>query len=466
MSASVDRDSKCGPSDPFHPSEPSVAAARAAVPARPTRIAVIGAGPVGSSLALLAARGLPQAQICLYDRLPTDHDLQGDARTIALSLGSLQLLQQLGVWSAIEPRSAPIRTVHVSQQQPALLELFDPRRVLAAAAAFAGVSVGPSGPAPAPPQVCIRASEEGVPQLGAVASYGSIAAALRTAWLQACEAAPQRLQARFGVPVDDVRAVPGGAEVLAGPAESYDVVVIAEGGVFAEQARKSLRHDYRQSAWVGTVTLADGPADTAWERFTPDGPLALLPLPDEPPPARPVAGRSAAALSTRRAALVWCVPSDDDPVAPLSADQRLAVLAHLFPPEVGRFVGIGTLKVFPLGLQAERSLARGRCVCIGNAAQTLHPVAGQGLNLGLRDAWVLLRALQQHPGDIDAALARLEARRMPDRWGTIAVTDFLARSFTWDLPGLTTLRGAGLAALHNLPPLRSWLARRMMFGSR
>ena len=102
---------------------------------------------------------------------------------------------------------------------------------------------------------------------------------------------------------------------------------------------------------------------------------------------------------------------------------------------------------------------------IGNAAQALHPVAGQGLNLGLRDAFELVRALATS-SDIPAVLRRVEWARAPDRWGTIAATDFLARSFTWNLPGLGAARGAGLAALQALGPLKSALARQMMFGSR
>ena len=102
---------------------------------------------------------------------------------------------------------------------------------------------------------------------------------------------------------------------------------------------------------------------------------------------------------------------------------------------------------------------------IGNAAQTLHPVAGQGLNLGMRDAFELVRSLARNR-DVDAVLRRLEWQRAPDRWSMIAATDFLARSFTWSLPGLATARGAGIAALQLLGPVKSALARQMMFGSR
>jgi 2-octaprenyl-6-methoxyphenol hydroxylase len=166
------------------------------------------------------------------------------------------------------------------------------------------------------------------------------------------------------------------------------------------------------------------------------------------------------------------VPHDDDPVRELDDSQRLAVLNTVFDPRVGRVVAISALKCFPLGLAAQRSLVRGRQVRIGNAAQTLHPVAGQGLNLGLRDAFALATALhdtvatRSTAADLDAALSRVAWQRAPDRWAMIAATDFLARSFTWQAPGIATLRGAGMALLDRLPPIKNALARRMMFGSR
>jgi len=252
--------------------------------------------------------------------------------------------------------------------------------------------------------------------------------------------------------VTALKDVEEGVEVDAGIAECFDLVVVAEGGVFADQERKGLRRDYRQTAWVGQLTLAGGTPGMAFERFTRHGPAALLPL-------RPGADGVA------RAALVWCVASDDDPVRELNEAQRLAVLNTLFPAAAGRLLSITPLKDFPLGLNAERSLVSGRRVRIGNAAQTLHPVAGQGLNLGLRDAYELVSVLRLE-GDLDAALKRVDWARAGDRWTMIATTDFLARSFTWSAPGMAAARGLALAALQTLSPLKSLLARRMMFGGR
>ena len=260
-------------------------------------------------------------------------------------------------------------------------------------------------------------------------------------------------------------------EVDAGIAETFDLAVVAEGGVFADQARKALTHDYQQNAWVGTATLEGAAAGTAFERFTRQGPVALLPLgPDPQDRARrsapPGTGEPAAGLPERqRYALVWCASATDDPVETLTDAQRIAVLNTLLPAQAGQVVALSALKRFALGLNAERSLVAGRQVRIGNAAQTLHPVAGQGLNLGLRDAFSLVQALRFEP-DVDRALRKVEWQRAPDRWSTIATTDFLARSFTWQWPGVAAARGLGLSLLQALPPLKRVLARQMMFGRR
>lgn len=412
------------------------------MPASPLHIAVIGAGPVGLALALQAAQQLPEARLSLFDARPADRDMAGDPRTLALSLGSVQQMQRLGVWPA--EAAQPILQVQVSQQQPALF--------------------GGGGDATV---VRLSANDERVPMLGAVLRYGQIVAPLQHAWQQAVQREPQRLFSRFGTPVAAIKPLAQGVEVDAGVAEPFDLAVVAEGGVFSDQLRKAVAHDYRQTAWVGTLQMAGATPGLALERFTRQGPLALLPLrPDDQPLATASAG-------TLPFALVWCVQAEDDPVAELSDAQRLAVLATLLPAAAGQPQAISPLKRFALGLNAERTLVDGCTVRIGNAAQTLHPVAGQGMNLGLRDAFALLHSLRDlpasslaRPAALRAALRRVEWSRGPDRWATIAATDFLARSFTWGWPGLASARGLGLAALQALPPLKSALARQMMFGRR
>ena len=400
-------------------------------------IAVIGAGPVGLALALQAARTLPDSQVTLFDARPAEKDVSGDPRTLALSLGSVQLLERLGAWRA--ELAQPILEVHVSQQPPAMLP-------------FLGDVFGE-------PELRIRAVDEAVPLLGAVLSYGSIVAPLQQVWMAAEAAEPLRLHSRFGQAVAALKNLGKGVEVDAGIAERFDLAIVAEGGVFSDQMSKArdpkdrspIRHDYQQTAWVGKVIFEQAAgachSGVAFERFTRHGPAALLPLKEG------------------GAGLVWCVPTNDDPVAELNDAQRVTVLNDIFHRAVGRIASITPLKQFALGLNAERTLTDGRTVRIGNAAQTLHPVAGQGLNLGLRDAFELVHSLARN-GDVDAVLRRLEWQRGPDRWAMIAATDFLARSFTWKLPGAGAARGLGIAALQALGPVKSALARQMMFGSR
>ena len=217
------------------------------------RIAVIGAGPVGLSLALHAARLMPGAAVTVFDARAIERDVGADPRTLALSLGSVQFLKRLRVWPAAAAQ--PIAEVHVSQQPPTF----------------------PWGT----PQVLLNALDEGVPMLGAVMRYGALLAPLQAAWLQQAASEPARLQSRFGTPVSGLKRVSGGVEVDAGIAETFDVAVVAEGGVFSEQARKGVRRDYGQTAWVGTVGIEAGRPATAFERFTRHGPAALLPLPPD-----------------------------------------------------------------------------------------------------------------------------------------------------------------------------------------
>lgn len=419
---------------------------------------------MGLALALLAAENLPKAHISLWDTRSPEADISADPRTLALSLGSLQLLKRLQAWP--QAHAQAINAVHVSQHSPAWGRW-------------------------AQAEVTLHAKDEGVDMLGAVVPYGRLTHELQQRWLKLSAEQPHRLQSRFGHAVKGLKNLPlvsrqgsnvacspalkpdGGAinrhlsldatpgvELDAGWVENVDLAVVAEGGVFAqressvldtEAPRQPLKHDYQQTAWVGRVTLQEPHRGVAYERFTREGPLALLPL-------------LPSSDGLHQAALVWCVQTASDPVAELNDAQRVHVLHTLLHESVGPITAISTLKSFALGLQAHRTLTQGRTVRIGNAAQTLHPVAGQGLNLGLRDAYALVNSLRR--SSVDAALRQLEWQRGPDRWALLATTDFLARSFAWQLPGANTLRGLSLAALQSLKPVKSMLARHMMFGQR
>jgi 2-octaprenyl-6-methoxyphenol hydroxylase len=216
-------------------------------------------------------------------------------------------------------------------------------------------------------------------------------------------------------------------------------VVHAEG--MAPQAEEKR---YAQDALVASVRFAPAAGATAFERFTREGPLALLPL----------AGRTAVVWSMR--------PERARRLLAASESEFLEALARASGTRPGRPVAAEARTVQPLVLRVNRRTVAERAVSIGNAAQTLHPVAGQGLNLGLRDAWDLAQILREarDPGDA-ATLARFAARRGPDADAAIRITDFLARSLLRSGP----ITGAALTALDIFPAPRRFFARRMIFGA-
>jgi 2-octaprenyl-6-methoxyphenol hydroxylase len=208
--------------------------------------------------------------------------------------------------------------------------------------------------------------------------------------------------------------------------------------------------DYGQQAVITSVRTAERPTGIAYERFTVDGPLALLPYRD----GYAVVYTAATAEAQRLASL--------DDTAFLGALQ-----AH-FGSRL-QFVSATPRASFPLALKVRPEPVAPRCVWLGNAAQTLHPVAGQGFNLALRDVWGLAETLRgDAAGDPGAAgvLARYRAARQLDRRVTITFTDALIHIFGSTNPVFAIARGGGLAALDLLPPLREFVARRMMFGAR
>lgn len=228
-------------------------------------------------------------------------------------------------------------------------------------------------------------------------------------------------------------------DLFADEAPPARCLVHAEGA--APQAEESR---YAQDALVAAVRFAPAAGATAFERFTPEGPLALLPL----------AGRYA---------LVWSMtPERARRLTAASPAEFLQELARTAGTHPGRPIEVGPRAVQPLYLRVMAGTIAERAVYIGNAAQTLHPVAGQGLNLGLRDAWDLAQVLRdaRDPGDA-AILARFAARRRPDAAAAIRVTDFLAKNLLRSSP----FTGVALTALDILPAPRRFFARRMIFGA-
>jgi 2-octaprenyl-6-methoxyphenol hydroxylase len=226
------------------------------------------------------------------------------------------------------------------------------------------------------------------------------------------------------------------------------LLVLADGGLNRNAGRVT---DYRQRAIVAEVAAEHATAGTAWERFTTEGPLALLPFGE-------------------RYALVWSMsPATAEELQGLRDPEFLARLRRVFGGRLGNFHSTGPRSTFPLSLRRSAVQTSPRVLAIGNAAQTLHPVAGQGLNLGLRDAWELARMLLDATREeigARAFTARYASNRDLDRRAGIGFTDLLVRMFSNSVPPLALARGAGLAMLDVLPPARHFLARRMIFGAR
>jgi 2-octaprenyl-6-methoxyphenol hydroxylase len=315
--------------------------------------------------------------------------------------------------------------VRLVDPRPAALPAFRPI-ALSHASRLILERVGAWGAFPATPITCIHvsqagafgrtrmdAADAGVPALGYVTQYADLVAALR---------------ARVDIEHDV-----GGAPML---------TVHAEGT--ATQARE---RRYGHDAVVARVAAEHASQAVAYERFTAEGPLALLPLAGE-------------------WALVWSArPERAAALADAAPRDFLAQLQQALGDRAGRFTAVHGRSRAPLGLRVRASRVEGREVFIGNAAQTLHPVAGQGLNLGLRDAWDLAQDLHatDDPGG-ERALARFAAQRRLDAAATISVTELLARGFLGANPLARAARGAALTGLDILPAARRFFARRMIFG--
>jgi 2-octaprenyl-6-methoxyphenol hydroxylase len=382
---------------------------------KPYDIAICGAGPAGMALAaLLVKRGVTPQRIALIDA-KTLAQAAKDPRSLALSYGSRQILEELGAWPV--PATA-IHQIHVSRRGQFGRSLID-------------------------------RDEHKLDALGYVTRYGDLAAALGAV----CERAG--IAMRRPAHVDAIDEAQDGVTLTITRKDEADgaaqtqtlqaaIVVQAEGGLFSEQQGKAQHRDYQQTAIIAQVRASRPIAHRAYERFTEQGPLALLPQGEE-------------------YSMVWCVrPESATRLQALDDAAFLAQLGAAFGDRVGRFTHASPRLAFPLGLNADpRSTAR--TVAIGNAAQTLHPVAGQGLNLGLRDASVLARLLAQ--GADPALLAQFTALRAQDRGTTVRVTDTMARIFANDTPAQALL-GLSLAAIDIIPPARGMLAELMMYGRR
>jgi 2-octaprenyl-6-methoxyphenol hydroxylase len=375
-------------------------------------VLIIGGGPVGAALAL-ALRGSGLAIGLLEARAP---GAATDLRPISLSHGSRLILERLGVWEEGLAGATPIRRIHVSQR-------------------------GGFG------RVALDAQQVGVPALGYVLDYGQLSGVLARALEAGGDARVIRASARALEPESNAAAVVVGTG-SAGRV-SARLLALADGGALPV-ARLRVR-DYGQAAVTARVSCSLPHRNVAYERFTPDGPLALLPMGE--------------AL-----ALVWtAAPERVRELCDLTEAGFLARLQESFGTRLGSYTAASGRASFPLALKVADPIAVPRTVVLGNAAQMLHPVAGQGLNLGLRDAWelaALLRGCDRVHIGAPELIRSYASRRRLDRRGGMLFTDSLVRLFSNERAALRLARGLGLAALGAIPPARDFLARRMIFGAR
>lgn len=381
-------------------------------------VAIVGGGMVGASLAL-ALRDLG-IRVLLIEGVAPDSSAQPsfDDRTTALGNASRRIFESLGVWASVAPKAAAIRTIHVSD---------------AGRFGFAR----------------LRAEEQGIEAFGYVVANRVIGAAL---W--------QKLQASPGITVrvpataEDIAITDAGATFsIVGADGSRDpvsarLVVAADGAHSSVRAAAEIEagvEDYDQVAIVANVGADRAHDGTAFERFTPSGPLAVLPLSDG------------------SYGVIWsCRPEDAAGVMSLDDKSYLGELQRRFGWRAGKFVRVGRRASYPLKLTRAATTTATRTVLIGNAAQALHPVAGQGFNLGLRDAAMLAEVIANAGGaDVGAPvlLQRFAQWRAADRSGVVRFTDGLVKLFGSSRPGVGLLRNLGLLMFDLSPPAKSALAR-------
>lgn len=378
-------------------------------------VCIVGAGPVGATLALaLAGEGV---DVLALDARAQGGTLRGD-RSLAISHGARLIYDRLGVWGALSEvpgAVTPITRIDVSQ-----------------AGGF-GVAL-------------LDAADVGLPALGYVVSYVALQGALDTAIERA------KVDVRYGMPVERIDLTPGAASVVgpAGERVSARLAVVADGTGASLPGIERVQHDYGQVAVIGKIETEAPHEGLAYERFTPEGPIALLP-------------------EGGHYGFVWTLaPAQAQAMLALSDDAFVARFAEHFGRRRTDFVRAWQRKSFPLALAFARPAGGTRIVAIGNASQTLHPIAGQGFNVGLRDAWELKRAIATSPREeigAPAMLAAYAARRRPDRWAGIAFTHGLVHLFGTDLPLVRWPRGVGLALLDAIPPLKRAFTRAMLHGA-
>lgn len=378
-------------------------------------IVIVGGGPVGFALALALQQKAMPFKVLEARAQGAAHK---DTRALALSYGTKLILERLGVWTQVATHATAINTIHISQR-------------------------GGFG------RTKLQAHEHQLPALGYVVAYGAL--------MQALDSAIDHQHVLYEASAREI--VPGDAQSevrfddAGNPQQiSSPLLVIADGGRSLEEIPGLVRETkaYGHDALVSKVK-AELPHDNiAYERFTEAGPMALLPN------------------GERDFSLVWTGEKNMiDRLLALDETTFLSELHQAFGDRVGQFLSIEKRISFPLKLSSLSLADAPHVVVIGNAAQTMHPVAGQGFNVGMRDAWTLVDMIANtNAADWGGAsmLSAYRQRRQADTRGGLLFTDFLVNIFTNQTLGVATLRGLGMALLEHLPPVKRVLVNKMSFG--
>ena len=378
-------------------------------------VAIVGGGMVGASLAL--ALGNSGKRVMLIEAVAPDAAAQPsfDDRTTALGNGTRRVFETLGVWPHLAAHAGAVLEIRVSE-------------------------AGHIGAAR------LSAAEQGLEALGYVVPNRQLGAAL---WKQL--AAQSAIAIRNPARVSDVQLAADGARLTV-TGSGADEIIAARVVVAADGAHSLVRaaagigaevEDYEQVAVVVHVATEQQATGIAYERFTATGPLAVLPLADG------------------RYTVVWTLaPDRARAVQALEDAAFIGELQRSFGWRIGRIQRVGARAAYPLRLSRAETMVGQRAVLVGNAAQSLHPVAGQGFNLGLRDAALLaeILAAAADPGAA-AVLEGYELRRAADRRGMIGFTDGLVKLFASDRPGVALARNLGLMLFDLAPGAKRALAR-------
>jgi 2-octaprenyl-6-methoxyphenol hydroxylase len=375
-------------------------------------VIIVGGGPVGSVFALaLQQQNIPFTMLEARAKGASHND----KRALALSYGSRLILEKLGVWDDVESHATAINSIHISQR-------------------------GGLG------RTKLSAAEHDLPALGYVVAYGALTEAL--------DEKLDASQVQYAAEANEIKPGEPFAQVTFNDSQTLQsaLIVVADGGRSLGEIAGIKREtkEYGHDALVTKVRAELPHNNIAYERFTPQGPMALLPN------------------GERDFSLVWTgLQANIHAVAGLPDFEFLRQLHEAFGDRVGKFLSVEKRLCFPLKLSTLKPATAPHIAVIGNAAQTMHPVAGQGFNVGLRDAKTLADLIIDSPQNSLGSASMLETyskQRSRDVKGGVLFTDLLVNTFSNDLIGLQAIRGAGLGALELLKPAKSFLVNKMSFG--